>query len=183
MSEEPEHVLIKQRVAALGRIHEMRADGAVVQQHHVLATITAGMAKITMNDCTSIDQQNSGMRFSDIPGARILKIVAISSTATHSAEISVKVIICAQTSTRFARRELRAGKRRIRKPAGVRDRCCVKTPPVEKQPADQVHPVAEGVQPREGDVARPEHQRHEIDAHALHHRHGEQEHHRGAVQW
>ena len=41
------------------------------------------------------------MRFSDIPGARILRIVAISSVATHIAEISVKVIICAQTSTRL----------------------------------------------------------------------------------
>src|SRR3954468_13196048 len=41
------------------------------------------------------------MRFSDIPGARIFKIVAIISVATQSAEISVNVIICAQKSTRF----------------------------------------------------------------------------------
>ncbi len=34
-------------------------------------------------------------------GARILKIVAISSAATHIADTSVKVIICAQKSTRF----------------------------------------------------------------------------------
>ena len=67
----------------------------------VLAIITAGIAKMIMKDWTSIDQQNIGMRFSDIPGARILRIVTMSSTATHRAETSVKVIICAQTSTPF----------------------------------------------------------------------------------
>ncbi len=61
----------------------------------------AGMAKITMNDCTSMDQQNIGMRLSDIPGARILKIVAISSAATHMADTSVHVIIWHQKSMRF----------------------------------------------------------------------------------
>src|SRR5438067_2019722 len=65
----------------------------------VLAIITAGIAKITMNDCTSIDQQYKGIRFNDMPGARNLRMVTINSTATHSAEISVKVIICAQIST------------------------------------------------------------------------------------
>src|ERR1700761_4658482 len=61
----------------------------------------AGIAKMTMNDCTSIDQQKSGMQFSVMPGARILKMVAISSAATHNAETSVNVIICAQKSTRL----------------------------------------------------------------------------------
>ena len=76
-----------------------------------------------MNDCTSMLQQYSGMRFSDMPGARIFMMVAIISVATHSAEISVKVIICAQKSTRFAGRILRTGKRRIGEPADVRRRC------------------------------------------------------------
>ena len=67
----------------------------------LLATITAGIAKSTMKDWTSMLQQNSGMRFSDMPGARIFRIVAVSSVATHMAEISVNVIICAQTSTRL----------------------------------------------------------------------------------
>ena len=51
----------------------------------------------------------------------------------------------------------------------------------EEHAAEQVDPVAEGVQAREGDVARADHQRHEVDAERLHHRHGEQEHHRRAV--
>ena len=41
------------------------------------------------------------MRFSDMPGARCLKIVVISCTATASDDISVKVIICAQKSVRL----------------------------------------------------------------------------------
>ena len=62
----------------------------------LLATITDGMAKMTMNDWISMLQQNIGMRLSDIPGARIFRMVAINSAATAMAEISVNVIICAQ---------------------------------------------------------------------------------------
>jgi hypothetical protein len=63
--------------------------------------MTAGMAKTTMNEVTSIAQTKIGMRLSDIPGARSLKMVAIRLTAMASDEISVKVIIWAQTSTRL----------------------------------------------------------------------------------
>jgi hypothetical protein len=45
-----------------------------------LPIISGGMAKMIMNDITSIAQTNSGMRFSVMPGARCLKIVTISST-------------------------------------------------------------------------------------------------------
>ena len=63
--------------------------------------MTAGIANMIMNEITSIDQTKSGMRLSDIPGARILNAVTTTSTATISPDISVKVIICAQVSTRF----------------------------------------------------------------------------------
>ena len=36
----------------------------------MLDVTTAGIAKMTMNDVTSIAQTNSGMRLSDMPGAR-----------------------------------------------------------------------------------------------------------------
>src|SRR5579884_3297167 len=62
----------------------------------LLQAITAGMANNTMKDCTNIDHTNIGIRFSDIPGARIFMMVTISSTATTSADSSVNVIICAQ---------------------------------------------------------------------------------------
>jgi hypothetical protein len=50
---------------------------------------------------TRIDQAKSGIRLSDMPGARCLRIVVISSTAPASAATSVKVISWAQTSVRF----------------------------------------------------------------------------------
>ena len=67
----------------------------------VLATMIAGIAMMIRNDVTSIDHTNSGMRSSDMPGARCLKTVTTISTATASADTSVKVIICAQISARL----------------------------------------------------------------------------------
>jgi hypothetical protein len=64
-------------------------------------SITAGMAKITAKAVTSCAQTNSGMRSSVMPGARCLKTVVMISTETASAATSVKVIICAQKSTRL----------------------------------------------------------------------------------
>jgi hypothetical protein len=54
-----------------------------------------------MKDWTSIAQTKSGIRLSVMPGARVLKIVTISSTAATSAATSVKVTVWAQTSTRL----------------------------------------------------------------------------------
>src|SRR6476646_625030 len=67
----------------------------------VLAVATAGIAKMIMNDTTTCAHTNSGMRFSDMPGARSLNGVAMMFTAAASAAISVKVTTCAQTSTRW----------------------------------------------------------------------------------
>ena len=62
MAEEPEQVLPEQRVAALGLVEEVRADQAVEDAGRCSASMTAGIAKMTMNDTTSIAQTNSGMR-------------------------------------------------------------------------------------------------------------------------
>ena len=77
MAEEPEQVLPQQRVAALGRVEELRADQPVGDQERCCASITDGMANRIMNDVTSIAQTNSGMRLSVMPGARSLKTVAM----------------------------------------------------------------------------------------------------------
>jgi hypothetical protein len=66
-----------------------------------LASMIAGIANTTMNDTTRLAQTNSGMRFSDMPVVRSLKIVTISCTATARPDTSVKVIICAQISALF----------------------------------------------------------------------------------
>ena len=41
----------------------------------LLESMTAGMANTVMKEVTRIAQTSSGMRFSDMPGARCLKIV------------------------------------------------------------------------------------------------------------
>ena len=67
----------------------------------VLASITAGIANITMNAVTSIPQTKSGMRLSVMPGARSLNTVVTRITASSRPDSSVKVIIWAQKSTRL----------------------------------------------------------------------------------
>ncbi len=67
----------------------------------MLDVTTDGIAKMTMNEVTSIAQTNSGMRLIDIPGARSLKTVTTISTATASPATSVNVISWAQKSERL----------------------------------------------------------------------------------
>src|SRR4051812_4883970 len=68
---------------------------------HVLPIITAGIANRIMIETTSIAQTNSGTRFSDMPGARILKNVTAMQIAATSDASSENVISCAHTSARF----------------------------------------------------------------------------------
>src|SRR3954471_8046808 len=67
----------------------------------VLASITAGIAKITMNEVTTCAQTKIGTRLGDMPGARILNAVVMISTDTASAATSVNVMSCAHTSARL----------------------------------------------------------------------------------
>jgi hypothetical protein len=60
---------------------------------NVLPVTTAGMANTTMKAVTNCAHTNSGMRFSDMPGARCLITVAMISTATARAATSVKVMV------------------------------------------------------------------------------------------
>ena len=71
------------------RIVEMRADEPVedqrgARQHH------RRHREEHHERVTSVAQTNSGMRLSDIPGARSLKIVVIRTIASSSADSSVK---------------------------------------------------------------------------------------------
>ena len=103
MAEEPEQVLPEQRVAALGRVEEMRADAGGRESAQVLASITAGIAKMIMNDVTSCAQTNSGMRLQRHARARAcLKMVVDDVDGDRPAPTtSVKVISCAQKSARL----------------------------------------------------------------------------------
>ena len=67
----------------------------------MLAIMIAGIENTTMNDATSIDHTNRGMRLSDMPGARILNVVTMIAIAMISPDTSVKVMSCAQISARL----------------------------------------------------------------------------------
>src|SRR5579883_1574330 len=67
----------------------------------VLDSMTAGMAKMIMNDVTTMTQTNSGIRLRDMPGARCLNTVATISTAPARLLISTRVTIWDQASTRL----------------------------------------------------------------------------------
>jgi hypothetical protein len=60
-----------------------------------LAVATQGIAKRIMNAVTSWAQTKSGIRPSDMPGARCLKMVTMISTAAMMEAISVNVTVCA----------------------------------------------------------------------------------------
>ncbi len=100
MAEEPEEVLPQERIAAALGVVKVRGDQPI-EISAVLASITAGIAKITMNDTTTSAQTKIGMRLSDMPGVRSLNAVVIVDTATASDATSVNVISCAHTSARF----------------------------------------------------------------------------------
>jgi hypothetical protein len=158
----------------------MRADQAVGDQRGAGQHHRRHREQHHERAVTSIAQTNSGMRFSVMPGARSLKMVVIMTTASSSADSSVKVIICAQKSMRLPGEYSGPGQRHVGEPAGVRPGV-QEEGDVQHQAAEQEDPVGEGVHAREGHAARADHQRHQVDGHGLHHRHGEQEHHRRAV--
>ncbi len=91
VSEEPEQVLPEQRVASQVRVEEVGVEQPGPASAGWCAMTTDGMAKMTMKEVTSMAHTNTGIRFSDMPGARNLKMVTINSVAAISEEISVPV--------------------------------------------------------------------------------------------
>ena len=118
MSEEPEQVLPEQRSppsAGLKKcVPSMRSNCT-----RLAASITIGIAKMIITDVTSDAQTNSGMRRSDMPGARILRMVVVMSTATISPIASVRLTSMFQTSARLPMPYCGPGERHVREPAGV----------------------------------------------------------------
>src|SRR5690554_119530 len=60
--------------------------------------MSGGKANSIIAPTTSMYQAKIGMRPSDMPGARIFRILTMSSTAAQTAEISTKVTPSSQTS-------------------------------------------------------------------------------------
>jgi hypothetical protein len=73
------------------------------------------------------------------------------------------------------------GQRRVERPPGLRGAAVGEEARVEDDPAEEEEPVGEGVQAREGDIARSDHQRHEEVSEPGQDRHDDEEDHRHAV--
>src|SRR3546814_10915969 len=96
MAEEPEQVLVEHRIAAARRIEEIRAEVAVGQEHRDRAG-QAGSASSSRNAVNRTDQTNSGILWSVMPGARMLKMVVMKLIAPRIDEAPAR---CSERMTR-----------------------------------------------------------------------------------
>ena len=133
-----------------------------------------------MNENTSIDHTNIGMRLNVMPGARILKIVTMKLIAPDRRGDADEDDREAPEVDVDAGRVRLAGERHVREPTAV-GRMADEHARVQEQAGEQEDPVAERVEPREGHVAAADLQRDQVVAEPGQHRRVEQEDHRRAV--
>ena len=176
VAEEPEQVLPR-RASAPSAGLKVRPDQPVHDQK-AAREHDGGMANTVMNRYSEDRPTSSGMRLSDMPGARCFRIVTISWTMIPSAS-SVKVTICAQKSERTA--IFRSRQRDVDEPAGV-GADVQEQSDVDHRAAEQQDPVVEGGEAGKCDLAGADHQRHGVERHRLHADRRQQEHHGRAVQ-
>ena len=130
-----------------------------------------GIAKMSRNDVTSVIHTNTGMRNSVMPGARMFRIVTMK---LRPAAIEAIPRICRPKAQKsmpwpgeyaFERERSRSRtSRRPARPARPEKMSAGEEARVHEEAAAQEHPVAEGVQAREGDVAGADHQRnHQVE--------------------
>ena len=97
VAEQPEQMLPEQRVAAPRRVEERQSEGALdLEQDRAKHQRRKGHQHHHRGD--QHVPARIGMRSSDMPGARILRIDTVISTASVSAEISTKVTPSSQMS-------------------------------------------------------------------------------------
>jgi hypothetical protein len=179
MAEEPEQMLPEQRVAAFDRIVELRADQPVGDQEGRCQHYRRHREQ----DHEARDQDRPGIEWHAIE--RHARGALLENGADQFDRTGDRRDFGEGNQLRpnvgaLARRIFGPGERHIGEPAGLGADVHQEGDP-EENAAEQVNPVAEGIEPRERDVARAHHQRNQVDRHCLHHRHGEEEHHRRAV--
>ena len=120
MAEDPEEVLPEQRVAARARRRRSGSRAGAAARGRRSRRVSAGSANRSANATARIAKQKSGMRFSDMPGARSLKIVtmkliaaAVDDDAVENQSERVEVDV-------RARVVLLERERHVVEPAGVR---------------------------------------------------------------
>ena len=176
--EEPEQVLPQQRRAALVGVEEVRAEVAVQQQHRD----RRGQRGQRQDDQVRVDQDRPHEQRHAPPAHAGRAHVVDRGDEVDRAEDRRQAGEVDHVDPRLLAvggRVLLRRERDVGEPAGLgrgeEERR------VERHPAEQEHPVRPGVQPREGDVARADHQRQQVVREARPHRHDDEEDHRRAV--
>ena len=178
VAEEPEQVLPQQRRAALGRVEERRPEVAVQQQHRH----RRGQRGERDHDQVRVDQDRPHEQRDAAPAHAGRAHVVDRGDEVDRAEHRRQAGEVDHVDPRVlaaGRRVLLRRQRQVGEPAGLgrgeEDRR------VERDAAEQEHPVGPRVDAREGDVARPDHQRQQVVREARPHRHDDEEDHRRPV--
>ena len=156
VAEEPEQVLPQQRRAALVGIEERGPEVAVQQQHRD----RGGQRRQTQDDQVRIDQDRPHEQRHPAPAHAGGAHVVDGGDEVDRADDRRQAREVDHVDPRLLAvggRELLQRQRRVRGPAGLRRR--EEQRAVERQAAEQEHPVGPRVQARERDVARADHQR------------------------
>ncbi len=90
VAEDPEEVLPEQRRRRRARRRRSGSRRCAASSRKTRSTVSDGSAKSSRSDAARIAKQKSGIRFSDIPGARSLKIVTMKLAAASVDEIAVE---------------------------------------------------------------------------------------------
>ena len=139
--------------------------------------VRTGTANSSSTLVTSTFQTKIGMRISVMPGARILKIVAMKLIAPRM-ELKPSSMSASEPQVDAGAALFR--QRRVDGPAGV-GRAADGVTGEEQQAAERDHPERQRVDAREGHVRGADLERDDVVREAGHHRHHEQEDHRRAV--
>ena len=91
VAEDPEQVLPEQRVAAVRDVEEVEAELALELEEDAGRASAAAARTAARTTTASIAKQKSGIRFSDMPGARSLKIVTMKLIAAAVDEMPLKI--------------------------------------------------------------------------------------------
>ncbi len=164
VAEEPEQVLVVDRPVETGEDMATRAGRC---RAAAMARISTGKAPTTMSMLASSVQVNTGIRSSDMPGARRRAIVATTQAAMRSIPIAASSTPAVHRSWPDAgrvRRRWTAACRQTSRPAPVRSPVnqplCMISPPAKPRPEPGQR------DPRTGNADRPDLQRHQIQRRA-----------------
>jgi hypothetical protein len=178
VAEEPEGVLVEQRLAAAGREEEARAELAVEQQQREARRERRqdGDEEPRVDLDRPHEERQAHPRHPR--GAHVVDRddeVDRAHERRGREDVEPEDPVVLPVARRLDR------ERRVAVPAGARGAALGEEAPHQHDPSEEEQPVRERVQPREGHVARADHQGHEEVRDAGPHRHDDEEDHRRPV--